>query len=276
MAERTPLVLFDMLLREALSTRTRVARAVALYTLLEAWRSRLPGLMALLVGAAFVVAWLVEAMALTEKTETRNVLRGALLRAGAVLVLALFMVASVVLDGNDRVVDLVLSQSAPRAHYHFGKLAAGIALAGAIALLCGLGLLFHAPPGPVLLWTASLALELGMVAAAALLCVLAFRHVLSAFLAVLAFYVLGRSIGTLHALSESPLTASPGGWEAIVDALVGVLYHFLPDLCLYTSSEWLAYSSVGAGDLLPLAVQAAAWVALLSGAALFDLYRRNL
>lgn len=254
---------------------SQMIRVVAAYTLLEAWRSRVPVLVALLLGAAFVVAGLAEGMALTEASATRNTLQGAMLRVCAVLTLALFMVTSVMRERADRVVDLVLSQARPRAHYYFGKLVAGAALAGGIAALCGLCLLPHAPPRPVLLWTASLALELWMLAAAGLLCVLAFRHVVSACFALLAFYVLGRSIGALRLLSESPLVTSPGWSEHVVASFVALLYYLLPDFGRYTSSDWLVYPPVGMGELPWLAAQAVAWVALLSGAALFELYRRN-
>ena len=260
----------------AASLRLPTIRVIAACTLLEAWRSRLPVLVAAFVGAAFVVAGLAEEMAITEAAATRNILHGAMLRTCAVLSLALFVVTSVVRDENDGVVELLLSLPRPRADYYFGKLAAGSAIAGGIAALCGLCLLLHAAPQPVLLWAGSLALELWIVAAASLFCVLAFRHVSAAFFAVLAFYVLARSIGVLRLISESPLAASPGWWGEVVEVLVAALYHLLPDLGRFAVSGWLAYPPAGAGELLALAGQALACVALLSAAALFDLYRRNL
>ena len=231
--------------------------------------------MAFLV-ATLVVAQVVQEVALTEALETRNVIHAAILRSGAVLTIALFVVASVVREGIDRVVEVVLSQPRPRADYYFGKLAAGVALGGGLAALCGLCLLTHAPPSRVLPWSASLALELWIVVAASLFFVLAFRQVLSALLAVSAFYLLGRFVGALRLLSESPLTASPGRSDGVIDVVVKALYHLLPDLGLYASSDWLAYSSAGAGTLLLPAAQAVVWMAVLSGAALFDLHRRNL
>ena len=261
---------------ELSSTRLRVVGVVVAFTLLEAWRSRLPVLVGVFAAAAFIGAGLVEEMALTEAAETRNILQGAMLRICAVVALGLFMVTSVLRDGTDQVVELVLSQPRPRADYYFGKLVAGAILAAGVAALCGLGLLPHAPPRPVLLWSLSLTLELWMVVAAGLFCALAFRHVVCAFLPVIAFYLLARTIGALRLLSESPLTASPGWSDAAVDVLVGVLYHLLPDLGRYTLSDWLVYPSAEMGELLPLAAQAVCYVALLSGAALFDLYRRNL
>ena len=260
----------------ALGARSRLICVVAVYTLFEAWRSRLPGLVVAFLVATLVVAQVVQEVALTEALETRNVIHAAILRSGAVLTIALFVVASVVREGIDRVVEVVLSQPRPRADYYFGKLAAGVALGGGLAALCGLCLLTHAPPSRVLPWSASLALELWIVVAASLFFVLAFRQVLSALLAVSAFYLLGRFVGALRLLSESPLTASPGRSDGVIDVVVKALYHLLPDLGLYASSDWLAYSSAGAGTLLLPAAQAVVWMAVLSGAALFDLHRRNL
>ena len=262
--------------KETFLTRSRVIRVVAAYTLFEAWCSRVPGLLAAFLAAAFVVAHLVQEVALTEALETRSVIHAAILRTGAVLAIALFMVASVVREGNDRVVEVVLSQPRPRADYYFGKLAAGMVLGGGLAAICGLCLLAHAPSPGVLSWSVSLALELGIVVAASLFCVLAFRQVLPAFLAVLAFYLLGRFVGALRLLCDSPLTTSPGWSDGMIDLVVKALYHLLPDLGLYASSDWLAYSSAGLDALLRPAAQAVVWIAVLSGAALFDLYRRNL
>ena len=258
------------------SARSRVIRVVAVYTLFEAWRSRLPGLVAAFLVAAFVIARLVQEVALTEALETRNVIHAAILRAGAVLAIALFVVSSLVREGNDRVVEVVFSLPRPRADYYFGKLAAGVTLGGGVAALCGLCLLAHAPPSGVVSWSASLAFELGIVVAVSLFFVLAFRQVLSAFLAVFAFYLLGRFVGALRLLWDSPLTTSPGWSDEVIDAVVKALYHLLPDLGLYASSDWLTYSSAGTVTLLRPAVQALVWIAVLSGAALFDLHRRNL
>ena len=260
----------------AVSTGARVLRCVAFYTLLEAWRGRLPVLVAVSLGAAFAVAAIGEAMATSEALSTRILLLGAMLRAFTVLTLAFFVVTSVVREQNDRVVEMVFSQARPRSDYYFGKLAACAALAVILAGLCGLCLLVHAPMRAVAPWVVSLALELWMVAAAGLFCVLTLRHALSALLAVLAFYVLGRGIGALRRLSESPLTASEGWTEDLADAFVAFLYHVLPDLGRYASADWLVYPPDGFAQVPSLAVQAAVWVALVSGAALFDLYRRNL
>ena len=258
------------------SARFRIIGVVAAYTLCEAWRSRLPVLVATFLLAAFGMALLAQAVALTEASETRVAIHAAILRSGSALTLVLFVVASVVREGNDRVVDVLLSQPCPRADYYFGKLVAGMALGGGFAVLCGLCLLTHAPLVRVISWSASLALELGIVVAASLFCVLSFRQVPPALLAVFGFYLLGRFVGVLRLLSDSPLTATPGWSEEVIDMAVKALYLLLPDLGLYASSDRLAYSSAGSGPLLLSAVQAVVWMAVLSGAALFDLHRRNL
>ncbi len=254
----------------------RVLRCIVFYTLLEAWRGRLPVLVAVSLGVAFALSAIGEAMATGEALSTRILLLGAMLRAFMVLTLAFFVVTSVVREENDRVVEMVFSQACPRSDYYLGKLAACAALAVVLAGLCGLCLLVHAPMRAVAPWAASLSLELWMVSAAGLFCVLTLRHALSALLAVLAFYLLGRSIGALRRLSESPLTESADWTEYTVDAFVAFLYYLLPDLGRYASADWLVYPPDGFAEAPSLAVRAAIWVVLVSGAALFDLYRRNL
>ena len=50
----------------------------------------------------------------------------------------------------------------------------------------------------------------------------------------------------------------------------------LPDFARFTSSEWLVYHTGGWQEVAPIAAQTLVYLALLAGAALFDLYRKNL
>ena len=256
--------------------RLRFVGVVARCTLHEARRSRLPEMMALFLGGTLVVAGLAEEVALTEALATRNGLHAAMLRTGAVLALTLFVVASAVRDRSEGFLALLLAQPGTRADYYCGKLFAGMALAGGIAILCGLCLLPHAPLRPVLLWTATLTLELGVIVSASLLGGLAFRHTAPALLAVLAFYLLARSIDALLLLSRTPLGTAAQWWRAVEETVVAIVYHLVPDLGRYASSEWLVYPPPAVGELPVLATRAAFGVALLSALTLFDLYRRDL
>ena len=253
-----------------------MTRAVAAYTLLEARRKRLWRLAGAYLGTAFVVAECAGAAAVPDSAATRTLVFGALLRAGAVLALSLVVITGVVREWNDKVPELVLSQPRPRAAYYFGKLGAFSLLALAGALLCGLCLLPGAPPPAVLLWTASLAMELAIVVALSLFSALAFAQVTPAFGVVLAFYLLARSTDALALASRSAFATPAGLPQGLVEALVGALGVLLPDLGRFTVSGWLLLPPEGFSELPALALRTLAGLALLAGASLFDLYRKSL
>ena len=253
-----------------------MARAVAAYTLLEALRQRLWRCALAYLGAAFVVSEFAGAVAVPESAATRTLLLGAMMRGGAVLTLGLVVVTGVVREWNDKVPELVFSQPRPRAAYYFGKLGAFSALALAGALPCGLCLLPYAPPAPVLLWTASLAMELAIVAALGLWSALAFVQVTPAFGVVLAFYLLARGAGALVLASRSAFAAPAGLPQGLVEALAGALTVLVPDLGRFTASEWLLRPPEGFGEVPALALRTLAALVLLAGASLVDLYRKSL
>ena len=250
--------------------------AVAAYTLLESWRQRLWRLAGAFVGVAFVAAEFAGAVAVAESAATRTLLFGAMLRGGAVLTLSLVVITGMARECSDKVPELLLSQPRPRAAYYFGKLAGFSALALAGALLCGSCLLLYAPPAPVLLWTASLAMELLIVVALSLFSLLTFAQVTPAFGVVLAFYLLARSAGALHLLSQSSFAMPAGLPQGLIEALVGVLTVLLPDLGRFTVSGWLIRPPEGFAELPALVLQTLGGLMLLAGASLFDLYRKNL
>ncbi|MYM92227.1 ABC transporter permease, partial [Rugamonas sp. FT82W] len=57
---------------------------------------------------------------------------------------------------------------------------------------------------------------------------------------------------------------------------IDALALLLPHLDAFTRTEWLLYHTGGLADLANVAAQTALAVGLLTAAALFDLYRKNL
>jgi len=49
----------------------------------------------------------------------------------------------------------------------------------------------------------------------------------------------------------------------------------VPDVSLFTQTEWLVYGSADWAQLLPVFAQAMIYLILLSSVALFDFYRKN-
>ena len=96
-----------------------------------------------------------------------------------------------------------------------------------------------APGFGLALWGASLALELTLVAALTLFCVITFAQIMPAISFVIAFYLLARSISAVRLLSTSQLLA-PNDWtNRIVAHLVDALGWLLPGLDRFTSTAWL-------------------------------------
>ena len=250
--------------------------AIARMTALEAVRGRFGWLVAGFASAGCVLAVIAGEVAITETRGFRSGLLGAWLRWCAVFTVAAFAVSSAAGDANDKALDLMLSTSVPRWVYCAGKLAGFAAVALFSAGACALALAWFAPPLQTALWAASLALELLVVAAMSLLCVITFSRIASAMSAVVGLYVLSRSMAALQLIADAPGTESGSASRAFVRAFVDTLAYLLPDLDRFTESEWLIHGAGTLADLGFAAAQAAVYTALLGAAAVFDLHRRAL
>ena len=249
---------------------------IAYYTFLEATRNRLVWLVVAFVVIGFGLAQFVSEIAITESASFQSSLLAAMLRFFAVFTIALFVITSMVREFDDKGLELVLSLPIPRYHYFLGKLLGFSALAVMTAVLCGATLLVHVPAGQVALWVISLSCELLIVTALSLLCLFTFSQVTLALCAVMAFYLLSRSIEAIQLMARNPIVSSDTWSQRLIEHFIDGIAYLLPDLARFTSSEWLVYHTGGPEDLVPIAMQCLVYLALLSGAALFDLYRKNL
>ena len=249
--------------------------SIARYTLLEALRNRLLWLALILVAAGLAFTQFLQQVAITESSQIQAALLAALLRVGAVFMLASFVVTSMVREFNDKVMELVLSRPLRRSSYFLGKLAGYAAVALALALLFSLPLALFAPAARVALWSLSLACELLLVAAFALFCVLTLTQVTSALAAVAGFYLLARSIGALQIMAANPLSSGLSFGQQTVNVIVDAIAFLLPGLDRMTQTGWLIYAAPTAAEVLQLLAQTAVYALLLCGAALFDLQRKN-
>ena len=248
---------------------------IARYTLLEALRNRLPWLALILVAAGLVFTQFLDQVAITESNQIQAALLAAVVRVGAVFMLASFVVTSMVREFNDKVMELLLSRPLRRSSYFFGKLAGYASVALALALISSLPLALFAPAPRVALWGLSLACELLVVTAFALFCVLSLTQVLSALAAVAGFYLLSRSIGALQIMAANPLPDVPSMGQQLVNFIIDAIAFLLPSLDRMTQTGWLIYSAPPAAELMLLLAQTAVYVVLMCGAALFDLQRKN-
>jgi Cu-processing system permease protein len=249
---------------------------IARFTLLEAARTRLLGIVVIILALLFLGSLFVQHISVTETTRMQTGFLAATARMAAVFVLSLHVAGSMVREFNDKGVDLLLSLALPRAGYYLGKLLGFAGIAVAIAVLTTLSLVFLAPGQGLVLWGASLTLELILITALGLFCVITFNQIMPAISFVAAFYLLARSIGAVRLLSVSPLLAANDWTNRAVARLVDALAWLLPDLDRFTSTAWLVDHTGSLAALGLDALQTLIYGGLLVVAGLFDLYRKDL
>ena len=248
---------------------------IARYTVVEALRNRLLWLALILVAAGLAFTQFLQQVSITESNPIQTALLAALVRVGAVFMLAVFVVTSMVREFNDKVMELILSRPILRSSYLLGKLAGYAAVALALALISSLPLVLFAPAAQVAQWGLSLACELLIVATFALFCVLSLTQVISALAAVAGFYLLARSIGALQIMAANPLSDSRSLGQHLVNLIVDAIAFLLPGLDRMTQAGWLIYGAASAAEIMQVLAQTAVYALLLCGAALFDLQRKS-
>lgn len=248
---------------------------IARYTLLEALRNRLLALALILVAAGLAFTQFLQQVAITESTQIQAAVLAALLRLGAVFMLASFVVTSMVREFNDKVMELILARPLRRGSYYLGKLAGYAATALVLAVIFSLPLALFAPAQSVALWGLSLACELLLVTAFALFCVLSLTQVISALAAVAGFYLLSRSVSALQVMANNPLTEGVSLSEKAVSSFIDAIAFILPGLDRMTQTGWLIYAAPSTQDIGQVLAQTAVYTLLLCAAGLFDLQRKN-
>jgi ABC-type transport system involved in multi-copper enzyme maturation permease subunit len=249
---------------------------LARYTLLEALRTRLPWLFVIALAAVYGVAYFAQQLAITESARMQIVFGAAASRLVAVFVLSLYILTSVVREFNDKGLELTLSFDLPRSGYILGRLAGFTLIALAMALLAGIPQLILAPITAALQWSCSLALELALVAALSLFCVMTFTQLMPAASFVAGFYLLARTLSSVRLISDTSVVGDNALSRQLMGWLVDTLALVLPALDRYSQSAWLVDGAAGWSVIGNCALQAALYTALLIAAAMFDFYRRNL
>lgn len=247
------------------------------YTALEALRTRVPVTTLLTLCVLLGASLFVRELAVTESARFQTGFYAAAARLCAVFIASLYVLASISREFNDKGLEVLLALDLPRSHYIWGKLSGFVLTAAGIAILLSLPLWLLAPATAVLLWTASLAIELAIIVALSLFCIVTFSQLLPAAGFVAAFYLLARSITAMRLMSAHPVAGEETLSHLFTSALVDGLAFLLPALDAWTQTAWLVDGPSGGATLLAtLAIQGAIYVTLLTAAALFDFYRRSL
>jgi len=249
---------------------------IAGFTLLEAWRSRLPWLLAGSLALALAAGLFAAELAITESARFRIALIASGVRFAWVFILAVYVISSLTRELNERGFESALSLEVTRTTWVLGKLAGFISLAAvAVGSVCVM-LLIALPPLAALAWSASLLFELAIVIAMAQFFTLSLASVPAAAVLSAALYVLTRSIDALVLIaSGSPLLAA-GPWRDLSRLGTEALSWVLPSLDRFAQTGWLVDQLPAPGMLGLQFVQCLVFVSLLTAAALVDFHRRDL
>jgi len=246
------------------------------YTALEAIRTRVPATalltLALLLGASLFI----RELAVTETTRFQIGFYAAAARLCAVFIASLYVLASISREFSDKGLEVLLALDVPRSHYICGKLAGFMLTACAIAVVLSLPLWVLAPAAAAAMWTASLAIELALVTALSLFCIVTFTQLLPAAGFVAAFYLLARSVTAMRLMGGNPVAGQDTLSHEVSRGLVESLGYLMPALDHWTETAWLVNAAPEASVLLGIGIQGLIYIALLVAATLFDFYRRSL
>ncbi len=248
---------------------------VARYTALEAVRTRYGWLLLAAALGGLGLAAFSDQLAITESRQIQAALSSSALRLAAVFLLALFVITSTVREFSDKTTELMFSLPLPKGGYYLGKLAGYALVALATAMTLTLLMALFAAPAQALSWGLSLLCELLIVCAAALACAYSFAQVPAALAVLAAFYLLSRSISAIQLMAQGPLVRDGSLSQQVINRLVDLLAWLLPQLERFTRSDWLVYTQPAWDELTALLAQTLIYLLLLSGVALFDLYRKN-
>ena len=249
--------------------------SIARYTFVEALRNRLFLLCVTGLVCLFGIAEFTGELAITETRQIQAVLVASITRWFLVITCALFVITSMVREANDKGIELILSLPVSRASYYFGKYCGFMLLASVVLTLSGLLLMLYTDLAALAIWLLSLLCEIAIIIAASMLCLFTFSNITVAFIAVLSFYLLSRSIAAIQLLSTSPILESEDYSQQFMNQLLDVVAWVLPDLDAFTRSDWLVYGIDNAA-LVQVLLQTAVYLMILFAAGLFDLYRKEL
>lgn len=248
---------------------------IARYTLLEALRTRLPALVLAAIVLLAAAGYFVQEIAVTESARLQTGFYAATMRLTAVFMAGLYVLSSVARDFNDKGIDVVLALDLPRSHYILGKLAGFLAIGALIAAAVSVPLTLLAAPAAALQWGTSLALELAIVVALSLFCIVTFSQLMPAASFILAFYLLARALTAIRLISAHPLVDADSLSHQFMGMLVDGVALIVPALETWTRTAWLVNQPATWAEVGGLAGQSLIYVTLLAAATMFDFYRKN-
>jgi hypothetical protein len=256
-------------------SRNRI-HTIARYAVLEAVRTRLSLLSAILIALLLLASFFVRELAIAESGRYQATFYAAAMRFATVFIIALYVITSIVREFQDKGLDMALALDLPRSHYIVGKLVGFFMVGTALALVAGLPLVPLAGWVGAAQWTISLAVELALVAAVSLFCVVTFTQLIPAASFVLGFYLLGRSITAIRLLSAHPIAGADDLSHRVTGWLIEALALVIPSLDTWTRTAWLTDGLAPWPSLGAIVAHGLLLVLLLGCAAMLDMHRRTI
>jgi ABC-type transport system involved in multi-copper enzyme maturation permease subunit len=254
--------------------KNRIA-TIARYTILEAVRTRLPLLTVILVAGLLAASFFVREIAIAESGRFQTAFYAAAARFAVVFVAALYAIASISREFQDKGLDVALALDLPRSHYIVGKLAGFLAIAAALACAVALPLVALAGWEAVAAWSISLAFELAIVLALSVFCVVTFNQLMPAASFVIAFYLFARALTAMRLIGANPIADAASLSHRVMTGLVEALALVIPALDEWTRTAWLVDGVAPWGAILQIGARSALFVVILGAAAVFDMHRKN-
>lgn len=254
----------------------RPIATIARYTVIEALHTRLPllvGCTILVLAAASVFA---QELAIAESGRFQAGIYVAGVRLASVFIAGLYVLASMAREFDDRGLDSVLALDLTRGHYLLGKLAGFLAVGVLVAAAATVPLALTAAPAAALQWGLSLCLELSVVIAFSLFCIVSLGQVMTAASLTLGFYLLARTLTAVRLMAASPISGADSLPHEVMRWVTDGLALLMPEFDQWTRTAWVVDVPAPWLDIAALAGQGALYVALLTAASMFDFYRRNL
>lgn len=243
--------------------------------LLEARRGGLAWLALASVALGVGLAAFLSQLAITESRSLQASVIGALLRAGAVFIVASLVIASIRRELDEKRLELMLALPLSRTHQYLGRFAGFAVIAMCLSAVFAIPLLLWAPATAVLAWGVSLACETTLVAAIALFFGLTLAEFVPAFAATAGLYLLARMMPTIQLIASGPLN-EPSPFQEAARVGVEAVALLLPGLSAVTRTEWLVYGAPPAAPYLSAIAGLLVYGILIVVAGLFDFHRRNL
>lgn len=251
-------------------------RIIAQYSLYEGRRSHVFLLTLALLFSCAALSEFCGLLVLTDSWQTKVSIYAFLARLALVAILTVYVISSLLRDRIDKQTEWLLSIDSPRHVYLYGRTLGFLVTGIFLVVLCGVYPALYSDFNNVVIWILSLGAEISIVVMLSVFVATTFNNNVTGFIAVGAFYTLGRNIGNFLLLSQSPLLQ---GEERTIDAArytIEAIHYVMPDFWRYAETGWLIYQEAGLKTLSANIIEALIFCTLLLFAANIDLYRKNL